>query len=319
MVRQVQVFVPPEHSEQILGVLRDAQHAVSVACFHSDGADMIVFKSAEKHLGAIMDLLVAEGVGVRFGCIDIVALQSTTPALNVYRGSQRRGRRYRMDDRMTIDEIYGSIDEQSHLTFDYIAHTFAGSLIAAAGLLSDSSVSVVASMLVSPLMGPILAITFGFVIRDKHMLWRGLRNEAWGVLITTGVGVLVGLVRAAGARVGGVVADACCSRAQCCGPFYGPGGFDSSWSNVPLSSHEIDSRGNALALVSGAGVAVPSGIAVALAITGGGINVLVGARACACACVEEGTGGWPGGGGVPTHGCVRRWAWPSPPRCCRRW
>ena len=53
-------------------------------------------------------------------------------------------------------------------------------MIAAVGLVTNSSVTVVASMLVSPLMGPILAVTFGAKIRDLEMVTRGVRNELCG-------------------------------------------------------------------------------------------------------------------------------------------
>lgn len=71
--------------------------------------------------------------------------------------------------------------------------TVAG-VLAAVGLVTDSSVTVVASMLVSPLMGPILAVTFGFAIRDKGMIRRGLRNEAVGFLICVIIGMVAGYV-----------------------------------------------------------------------------------------------------------------------------
>ena len=89
------------------------------------------------------------------------------------------------------------------------------------GLIQDSSVTVVASMLVrchrstclpppliivcglficqvSPLMGPILGVTFGAVIRSPEMVWRSFRNEIWGILICLLVGFITGLVRRMG-------------------------------------------------------------------------------------------------------------------------
>ena len=57
--------------------------------------------------------------------------------------------------RMTVDEIFSQIDSSSKLTFDYVFMVIAAAAIAAAGLIEDSSVTVVASMLLSPLMSPI--------------------------------------------------------------------------------------------------------------------------------------------------------------------
>jgi len=128
-------------------------------------------------------------------------------------------------------------------------------MIAAAGLSSDSSVTVVASMLVSPLMGPILCVTFGAAIQKREMVTRGIRNEAYGMLICVVVGMIAGVA---------------------IGPFYGPGGFEGGSFDDPLKSDEVDSRGDIYALIPGFFVAIPSGMGVALGMTAGGINALVG-------------------------------------------
>lgn len=155
---------------------------------------------------------------------------------------------------MTVEEIFDTIDNQSHLTFDYLAMVFVAALIAAMGLLTDSSVTVVASMLVSPLMGPILCVSFGAVIKNTEMVKRGLKNEMFGVAICISVGIVAGLVM---------------------GPMNAPGGIESSSFGLSANA-EINGRGYELALVVGLCVAIPSGCAVALGITGGGINALAG-------------------------------------------
>ena len=66
-----------------------------------------------------------------------------------------------VQDRLSVEEIYEIIDGDSHLTFDFCLNTFYAAIIAALGLATDSGPTVVASMLISPLMGPIMAITFG--------------------------------------------------------------------------------------------------------------------------------------------------------------
>jgi uncharacterized membrane protein len=66
-------------------------------------------------------------------------------------------------------------------------------MIAGLGLVDDSSVNVVASMLVSPLMGPIMATTFGAVIRDFGLIKIGLLSELVGLLICLAVGLIFGI------------------------------------------------------------------------------------------------------------------------------
>ena len=69
-----------------------------------------------------------------------------------------------------MDEIQELIEDGNHLTFDFLALMTVASVIAAAGLVGDNVVFVIASMLVSPLMGPILSMTFGLAISKNDIV-----------------------------------------------------------------------------------------------------------------------------------------------------
>ena len=82
----------------------------------------------------------------------------------------------------------------SMFTFDYAAYLFLASVIALLGLLMDSSVVIVASMLVSPVMGPILAIIFGCIVADANLRNKGIRNGFISILICVGIGFFFGFI-----------------------------------------------------------------------------------------------------------------------------
>jgi uncharacterized membrane protein len=44
-------------------------------------------------------------------------------------------------------------------------------------MIQDAAPTVVASMLVSPLMGPIVGLTFGFISRDQNIMYLSARSE----------------------------------------------------------------------------------------------------------------------------------------------
>lgn len=77
-------------------------------------------------------------------------------------------------------------------------------LVCAIGLVSGSPIYVTASMLLSPLMGPIQAMVLGSVTGDRAMVLKGTRNEACGVLLSLLVGVCVSGVCVS---CGGIPAD----------------------------------------------------------------------------------------------------------------
>ncbi len=67
-------------------------------------------------------------------------------------------------------------------------------VIAAFGLLANSTAVVIGAMLVAPLMGPIFGISFSLATGDNRLLARSAAAEAKGVLLAIGLAWLIGLV-----------------------------------------------------------------------------------------------------------------------------
>ena len=286
MVRRCEIFIPAHYATEVVQFLDSAKHAhsISVMCdpwppsqsnnnlnnnetddqeynrvingvlqrkkakpIHEyiKGEARIIFRSKEKHLDPIIHHLGTMGVGTRFGTVDIISLEMTKPRLpRVRKGNKRK---YRYDDRKTFEEIYTSIDKDCHLTFDYLVQIIVASMICGVGLLSNSATLVVASMLVSPLMAPILAITFGLAVDDKVMFRKGMRNEFYGMLLTFFSGVVIGAVTSP------------------------------HWTSVSqLVTFEMTSRGSPVALLGGIFVAIPSGVGVAVANVSEGLAAITG-------------------------------------------
>jgi len=122
-------------------------------------------------------------------------------------------------------------------------------VLAFVGLVENSSVVLVASMLVSPLMGPILAGVFGAVIQDRNMALKGVKHETQALLICIVVGFILGLCVCPVVR---------------------------SLALTEWPTPEMISRGAPRSLVVGVLVAIPSGAGVALSVLGGNSGSLVG-------------------------------------------
>jgi uncharacterized membrane protein len=72
--------------------------------------------------------------------------------------------------------------------------SFSTSILAAFGLVEDNTLFLAASMLISPLMGPIISAIFGTVIKDDKLRMMGVVNELIGIFAATLVGFLFGFV-----------------------------------------------------------------------------------------------------------------------------
>lgn len=164
--------------------------------------------------------------------------------------------------RIAVDKVVSLIQGAAKFSFDFLMLVIVASVLAAVGLLTNSSVIIVASMLVSPIMGPILALTFGTLVKDTKMIKTGLRSELAALAICLLVGLLFGLMFAAHSWNNAAFIDDKNNTNSIVPVFWPP--------------EEITSRGHWSAIISGIVVAAFSGIGVALSVLGNNTTSLVG-------------------------------------------
>jgi hypothetical protein len=80
--------------------------------------------------------------------------------------------------------------EGAVFSFNYNTLLLVASVIAGLGLVSNSTATIIASMLVSPIMGPVIALGYGTTISDRKMVWLALKNE----VISLGFCILIGVI-----------------------------------------------------------------------------------------------------------------------------
>ena len=271
--------LPPaeEFAAQVVKGLRSEQHCHNPVVLHNgEGAALVEFLAPSKHVPEVLKRLWALGV-TRPNCpyesrLSMATVLVSVPPLRAGEGarlSRPLSRRslaptsnpfagtvlkhdWESRGRCSIDEILTNVDSESHLTFEYLALTICAAIIAGVGLVTDSPVVVVSSMLISPLMKPIMCTALALAMSDWSAAWHGLRNEIIGCVLAFAVGLLAG-----------------CGL----GPLITSTNFGGEW---VLHSNEILSRGDPVALIAGTVLAAPSGVALTLCITGGTSAALVG-------------------------------------------
>lgn len=253
-------------------VVRQAENCVEISLVCSS-----------KRAGELMNVLAARGVGVLYGTLTSLSVASQRPnpiALkNEFRelkkkiedtaieelgkDHQFRRRWQRRVDRLaenkieyvttsaskSVEEIYNEIVDMSYDSSSFYVSVVCASTIAGVGLLTNSPVVVLSAMLISPLMGPILAAAFAFAIGDYGLFFSSVAAECRAAIVTFAMGIIVALT-------------------------FGP--FVVAYGELTIPTAEMDSRGQLSGLVGGAIIAIASGVVVATAITSEGINSLVG-------------------------------------------
>ncbi|XP_030381076.1 uncharacterized protein LOC115628943 [Scaptodrosophila lebanonensis] len=94
--------------------------------------------------------------------------------------------------RLNVNQVVRQVSRDATLTFDFVVLLIAAALLACVGLVEDSFLFMSSSMLISPLMGPIIAGVFGTVIGDHNLRWLGMKNELFGIAIAATIGFIFG-------------------------------------------------------------------------------------------------------------------------------
>ncbi|KAK0096549.1 hypothetical protein PV326_005170 [Microctonus aethiopoides] len=151
--------------------------------------------------------------------------------------------------KLTVKQVVDGVRSGGDLTFDYIALVLTADCLAALGLVENSATNVVAAMLVSPLMGPVMSLTFGSIIADRDLIIVGLKSLLLGIFLSILFGFIFGLILGTTAM---------------------PWGYN-DW-----PTDEMKGRGNYRSLWMGVLWALPSGTGVAVALLQGSNGPLIG-------------------------------------------
>ena len=92
------------------------------------------------------------------------------------------------------EQIVEEISIGSEPGFRFYALLSTASLIAAFGLIANSTAVIIGAMLVSPLMTPIIGITLGLVIGKPKLLGTSLRSVILGVVLAIVFARLIGFL-----------------------------------------------------------------------------------------------------------------------------
>lgn len=100
--------------------------------------------------------------------------------------------------RRTLEELSGDLDLAAGDTVSkrsaFWTMLLLSGIIAAAGVLSDSTATVIGAMIIAPLSMPIMGVALGVVLRDGSLTGRSVRYVVLGASLVVAVGVVFSLV-----------------------------------------------------------------------------------------------------------------------------
>jgi uncharacterized hydrophobic protein (TIGR00341 family) len=94
--------------------------------------------------------------------------------------------------RVSREEIRSAVEEGAGFSTTSIVLVLLSTLVVVIGLLTDSAAVVIGGMVIAPLLGPNVALSFATTLGDLMLARRALRSLATGIALALGLSLLIG-------------------------------------------------------------------------------------------------------------------------------
>ncbi|MGM8214776.1 TIGR00341 family protein [Bacillaceae bacterium W0354] len=96
--------------------------------------------------------------------------------------------------RMSRQELTHEVEEKSELTINYVLLVIFSSIVASAGFMKDSEAIVIGAMVIAPLIGPAISMSFASVLGNVKHLKKATITLVTGFAIIVGIAIIFGLL-----------------------------------------------------------------------------------------------------------------------------
>jgi uncharacterized hydrophobic protein (TIGR00271 family) len=214
----LRVVSPPAMVDDVLDVLTDRVGVIAVAQPHdSTNGPVVLADLARECADAVLADL--HGIGLPDdGMITLYPVPTAMGGLVERAEDEAPGAG---DDALVWDELSQRLEDDSTLTWTFLAFMVLATMLAAIGVITDSTVTVVGAMVVGPEFGPLAGVAIGLVRRRHDIARRAVIALVVGFVTAIVVVTLLSLA----ARGGGLL-DAATLRGRRQTDFiYHPGWF----------------------------------------------------------------------------------------------
>jgi uncharacterized hydrophobic protein (TIGR00341 family) len=97
-------------------------------------------------------------------------------------------------ERISRAEIYRYILGMTKINSIYLLMVILSSLVAAVGVLNNNVALIIGAMIIAPLMGPGIGLSYGIVMGDKNLVFMAMKSTMVGVMIAIVISVFLGLI-----------------------------------------------------------------------------------------------------------------------------
>jgi len=116
--------------------------------------------------------------------------------------------------RVSRHELYHDVFDSSKLTRTFMIMIILSAIVAAIGLIKDNVAVIIGAMVIAPLLGPNVALSFATTVGDGELGRNALKTNIAGIFIAFGVSLVLGAVLAIDPAIGEIASRTIVSYAD---------------------------------------------------------------------------------------------------------
>jgi uncharacterized hydrophobic protein (TIGR00341 family) len=197
-LRLLEIVVPEEATGEVLTIVEEAKVTnfwLTCSCENRSILKMIL--TAEKTESMLDTFEKKYGHLEDFHMI-LLPLEASYPSTKEIEEKaaeskeEEEGKKKREPLRVSRQELYHDVFDSSKLTNTYMIMIVLSAVVAAIGLVKDNVAVIIGAMVIAPLLGPNVALSFATTIGDAELGRSALKTNITGILIAFAVSLILG-------------------------------------------------------------------------------------------------------------------------------
>ena len=183
-MKEIQITLPSDRKTLLDELIKE--YSVNAISYDFGTSIRYELTVSNYETNIFIEELKARGIGAAYGTIivrPVSLLISSRGSKNTIPSSAGVNRQ----------EILANLGDISGFAYDYLLLSFLASALAALGLLNNDAVVIIASMIVAPLLGPILLTSLGLLsLETRSFILRGVFAEFMGIITVVITATFIG-------------------------------------------------------------------------------------------------------------------------------
>jgi len=196
--RLLEIVITEDATGEVLKIIAEARITnfwMTCSCENRNIFKMIV--AAEK-TETLLDTLEKKYGGIEDFHMVLLPLEASYPSTKeIEKKSEESkkeegGKKKKEPLRVSRQELYNDVFDSSKLTKIYIIMIVLSAIVAAIGLIKDNVAVIIGAMVIAPLLGPNVALSFATTVGDGALGRNALKTNIAGIAIAFGVALVLG-------------------------------------------------------------------------------------------------------------------------------